>query len=243
MFACDVSTTSREWDRPFLLVYRENADRQTLHCLAERRLLAGNLKVQRTFFLADVTRILNEIHKGNQSAASELLPLIYDELRRLANSKLRKEKAGQTLQPTALVHEAYMRLVNHEDVQWDGRSHFFGAAAEAMRRILVDNARRKMTTKHGGAMARRDLEDGDAVIELDRIDQLLDLDAALTKLAEQEPDIAKLVELRYFAGLTVEDAAHAMEVSPRTVKRQWAYARAWLGRELEADQEDGPPEH
>ena len=135
-----------------------------------------------------------------------------------------------------------MRLVNHEDIQWDGRSHFFGAAAEAMRRILVDNARRKMTTKHGGAMTRRDLEVDDAVIEFDGIDQLLDLDAALTKLAEQEPDIAKLVELRYFAGLTVEDAAHAMEVSPRTVKRQWAYARAWLGRELEGDPEDGAPE-
>ena len=190
--------------------------------------------------MSDVTRILNEIHQGNQAAASELLPLVYDELRRLAGSRLRKEKAGQTLQPTALVHEAYMRLVRHEDVRWDGRSHFFGAAAEAMRRILVDNARRKMTAKHGGAMARRDLDVDDAVIEFDGGDQLLDLDTALTKLAEQEPEIAKLVELRYFAGLTVEDAAHALEVSPRTVKRQWAYARAWLGRELESDLEDGP---
>ena len=167
---------------------------------------------------------------------------MYDELRRLAEAKLRKEKAGQTLQPTALVHEAYMRLVGHDNIEKNPMGWslpLFGAAAEAMRRILVDNARRKLTTKYGGAMARHDLADTDAdpVVENLDVEQLLDLDAALSKLAEQEPAIAKLVELRYFAGLTVDDAAKALENLTANRQRQWAYARAWLGRELGADQD------
>lgn len=181
--------------------------------------------------MSDVTRILSEIRQGNRAAASDLLPLVYEELRQLAGSKLQRERAGLTLQPTALVHEAYLRLVGEDDIRWDGRSHFFAAAAEAMRRILVDNARRRGAVRHGGEMVRREMTDN-AVVELD-VDELLDLDAALTKFAAEEPEIAKLVELRYFAGLTVDDAAAALGISPRTVKRQWAYARAWLGRELD----------
>jgi RNA polymerase sigma factor (TIGR02999 family) len=142
-----------------------------------------------------------------------------------------ERKAGQTLQATALVHEAYIRLVGNAEIKWDGRSHFFAAAAEAMRRILVDHARRRHSVKHGGDFERQELSE-DVAIEIGDIDQLLDLDAALTRLAEEDPEMAKLVELRYFAGLSVDETAEAMGVSPRTVKRNWAYARAWLGREL-----------
>jgi RNA polymerase sigma factor (TIGR02999 family) len=183
--------------------------------------------------MPEVTRILRQIEQGDVAAASELLPLVYAELRRLARFRMRKEQPGQTLTPTALVHEAYIRLVAGEAINWDGRSHFFAAAAEAMRRILIENARRRKSLKRGGAMSQQELdEDADAVIHFDDVDELLDLDAALTKLALVEPELAKLVELRYFAGLTVEDAAQALGVSARTVKRNWAFARAWLGREL-----------
>jgi RNA polymerase sigma factor (TIGR02999 family) len=133
-----------------------------------------------------------------------------------------------------LVHEAYLRLVGNADIQWDGRSHFFAAAAEAMRRILVDHARQRQSVKHGGGFERQELAD-EVAIELGDIDAFLDLDAALTKLAGDDPEMAKLVELRYFAGLSVEETAKALGVSPRTVKRNWAYARAWLGRELNED--------
>ena len=159
--------------------------------------------------MPQVTQILNQIQQGNVAAASDLLPLVYAELRRLARHRIRKEKPGQTLQPTALVHEAYIRLVGDEVMKWDGRSHFFAAAAEAMRRILIENARRRMSLKRGGDVGQRELAEDDALIYFDDIDELLDLDAALTKLAVDEPELAKLVELRYFAGLTVEEVAQA----------------------------------
>jgi RNA polymerase sigma factor (TIGR02999 family) len=181
--------------------------------------------------MTEVTKFLQQIEQGDTAAAAELLPLVYAELRKLAGHRLDREKPGQTLQATALVHEAYIRLVGNAEIKWDGRSHFFAAAAEAMRRILVDHARRRHSVKHGGGFERKELSD-DVVIELGDLDQLLDLDAALTKLAEEDPEMAKLVELRYFAGLGVEETAKALGVSPRTVKRNWAYARAWLGREL-----------
>lgn len=180
----------------------------------------------------DVTQILNQIQQGNAAAAADLLPLVYSELRRLASRKMNMEKPGQTLQPTALVHEAYIRLVGDDAVKWDSRSHFFAAAAEAMRRILIDNARHRKSLKRGRDMPAREIEEADSIVSFDNLDEMLDLDAALTKLAIDEPDLAKLVELRYFAGLTVEEAAQALGLSPRTVKRNWAFARAWLGREL-----------
>ncbi len=187
--------------------------------------------------VSEVTQILDQIRNG-QAAAADLLPLVYAELRRLAGYKMKSEAAGQTLQPTALVHEAYVRLVGTEDVpQWDSRGHFFAAAAEAMRRILIENARRRQSLKRGGDREKFDVAEDDAIIEFSDIDELLDLDAALTKLAQCEPDMAKLVELRYFAGLSVDESAKALGVSPRTVKRNWAFARAWLGRELNPDEE------
>ncbi|MEW4489499.1 ECF-type sigma factor [Thalassoglobus sp. JC818] len=182
--------------------------------------------------MSEVTQILEQIQQGHVAAAADLLPLVYAELRQLAGYRLEKEKAGQTLQPTALVHEAYIRLVGDADVKWDGRSHFFAAAAEAMRRILVENARRRQSLKRGGAVNQRAIFEGDAIIDVGDIDELLDLDAALTKLATDEPELAKLVELRYFAGLGVDETAEALGISARTVKRNWAFARAWLGREL-----------
>jgi RNA polymerase sigma factor (TIGR02999 family) len=182
--------------------------------------------------MSDVTQILDQIQQGNRAAASELLPLVYAELRRLAIHRMSTEKPGLTLQPTALVHEAYIRLVGDAAIKWDGRAHFFAAAAEAMRRILIENARRRKSLKRGGNVSRRELADDDAVVNLDSADELLDLDAALTKLAASEPELATLVELRFFAGLTVEEAAQAMGISTRTLKRNWAFARAWLGREL-----------
>lgn len=185
--------------------------------------------------MADVTQILNEIQRGNETAAADLLPIVYSELRQLAHAKLGREKSGQLLQPTALVHEAYLRLVGEFDVRWNGRAHFFAAAAEAMRRILIENARRRKSLKGGGSLRQAVVSDSDAVVDAADIDSLLDLDAALVKLAQQEPELARLVELRYFAGLSVEEAAEALGVSARTVKRDWSFARAWLGRELNAE--------
>lgn len=181
--------------------------------------------------MSEVTEILEQIQQGDTTAAGELLPLVYAELRKLAGYRLDREKAGQTLQATALVHEAYIRLIGSSEIKWDGRSHFFAAAAEAMRRILVDHARRRHSVKHGGGFERHELSD-EVAIEIGDIDQLLDLDAALTKLGKEDSEIAKLVELRYFAGLGIDETAKALGVSPRTIKRNWAYARAWLGREL-----------
>jgi RNA polymerase sigma factor (TIGR02999 family) len=183
----------------------------------------------------DVTRILNAIEQGDLHASSQLLPLVYDELRRLAARKMAHEPIALTLNATSLVHEAYLRLVGGGEQQWDSRGHFFAAAAEAMRRILIENARRRRSAKRGGKLARRELQEDDAIVEPSDQDSLLALDGALTKLATVEPDMARLVELRYFAGLTVEDAARALGISPRTAKRNWSYARAWLRREIDRE--------
>ena len=176
----------------------------------------------------DVTPILSTIEQGDPSAAEQLLPLVYDSLRRLAAEKLAQERRGQTLQATALVHEAYLRLVDVDKLQdWDSRGHFFAAAAEAMRRILVEQARRKRSDKRGGKLKRRPLEDIDLPAP-GRPDDLLALDEALATLESTDRQAADLVKLRYFTGLTVPEAAKALRVAPRTADAIWAYARAWL---------------
>ena len=188
--------------------------------------------------MSDVTRILSAIERGDPAAASRLLPLVYDELRKLAAHKMASEQPGQTLQATALVHEAYLRLVAAHDRDrlaasgWDGRGHFFAAAAEAMRRILVENARRKQRIKHGGGRKKVALEP-ELVAAREQAEDVLALDAALEKLASIDPVKAQLVELRYFAGLTSEQAARILGVSPSTADRHWTYARAWLRREVQ----------
>jgi RNA polymerase sigma factor (TIGR02999 family) len=182
--------------------------------------------------MTDVTQILSEIESGDPTAAEQLLPLVYDELRKLAAAKLATEKPGQTLQATALVHEAYLRLVDDAPSRgWGHRGHFFAAAAEAMRRILVENARRKRGPKHGGNLKRCDLDES-ALAAPDAPDDLLELDAALEKLAQKDPRKAELVKLRFFAGLTVPQAAQALSIAPSTADRDWAYAKAWLYREI-----------
>ena len=209
--------------------------------------------------MSEVTRILSQIEQGDPAAAEQLLPLVYDELRKLAAVKLAQERPGQTLQATALVHEAYVRLVGQqgdgeqgtEDSEekaddknlslvpsplppaFDSRGHFFAAAAEAMRRILIDLARRKAARRHGGERVRCELAEDDRV-GLPIGDELLDLDEALIRLQSVDPQAAEVVKLRIFAGMTIEEAASVLAISPRTVKRNWAYARAWLGRELAA---------
>jgi RNA polymerase sigma factor (TIGR02999 family) len=183
----------------------------------------------------EVTRILSAVEQGDPLAASQLLPLVYDELRKLAAQRLAQEKPGQTLQATALVHEAYLRLVG--DQHFTSRGHFFAAAAEAMRRILVENARRKARCKHGGGWRRQELP-SDLVGSVEPADDLLAIDWALAKLAQRDPSKARLVELRFFAGLTGEQAAEVLGISPSTADRHWVFARAWLRRELGVGQED-----
>jgi RNA polymerase sigma factor (TIGR02999 family) len=180
--------------------------------------------------VSEITRILSAVSQGDPHAAEQLFPLVYDELRQLAAQKLAHEKPGQTLQPTALVHEAYLRLVGQEEPPpYQDRGHFLAAAAAAMRRILIDNARRKQTQKRGGGLQRQPLE---AVAAPEPDDELLALDEALQKLADRDPQKARLVELRYFAGLTGEQAAEVLGISPTTADRHWAYARAWLQAEV-----------
>jgi RNA polymerase sigma-70 factor, ECF subfamily len=176
-----------------------------------------------------VTEILRQWNRGGAAdeAASTLLPLVYAELRRRAAMYLRRERHGHTLQPTALVHEAYLRLADQRHVQWQNRGHFFGVAAQAMRRILVDHARTRQRLKRGGDADRVTLHDVDAVADTRDV-ELIDLDRALTELQSQDPDQARIVEMRYFAGLTVEETAEALGISPATVKREWTMARAWL---------------
>jgi RNA polymerase sigma factor (TIGR02999 family) len=187
--------------------------------------------------MSEVTRILSAIDQGDPSAVEQLLPLVYDELRKLAADKLAQEKPGQTLQATALVHEAYLRLIGTQPVpeavgrgHWDSRGHFFAAAAEAMRRILVDNARRKARPKHGGDRRRVDLDEALAIA--DPPEDLVVLDQALAKLDREEPRKAELVKLRFFAGLTIPEAAKVLGISTATAERYWSYARVWLYAEL-----------
>jgi RNA polymerase sigma factor (TIGR02999 family) len=182
--------------------------------------------------MSDVTHILSAIEQGDPRAAEQLLPLVYDELRKLAAQRLAQEKPGQTLQATALVHEAYLRLVGAGPGEpWDNRRHFFAAAAEAMRRILIDNARRKQSGKHGAGRQREDI-DPDALVAPEPNLDLLALEPALQRLAEHDPLKAKLVELRYFAGLTGDQAAAVLGISASSADRHWVYTRAWLRREL-----------
>jgi RNA polymerase sigma factor (TIGR02999 family) len=182
----------------------------------------------------DATRVLNAIEAGDPHAPSQLLPLVYDELRLLAAQRLAQEKPGQTLEPTALVHEAYVRLIGAERGEhWDHRGHFFGAAAEAMRRVLVDAARRKGAVRHGGGRRRVALHDHHCITQSP--DSLLAIDDALTRFAAEEPDKAELVKLRFFAGLSTPAAASVLGISLATAERWWAYARTWLFSELQDD--------
>ena len=181
----------------------------------------------------DVTRILTAIEHGDPGAAEQLLPLVYEELRRLAEQRLSREKPGHTLQGTALVHEAYIRLIGPDcDRGWDGRGHFFAAAAEAMRRILIDRARDRKRLKRGGGLRRQELDLESLMGDDAPADDLIDLDAALDRLAGIDPQAASLVKLRLFAGLTVEQAASALGTSRRTAERDWTFARTWLFRQL-----------
>jgi RNA polymerase sigma factor (TIGR02999 family) len=184
----------------------------------------------------DVTQILEAVARGDRHAAGQLLPLVYNELRQLAAQKLAAETPGQTLQPTALVHEAYLRLGGGQE--FDGRGHFFAAAAEAMRRILVDNARRKQAAKRGDGRRRVPLEEFHRVSESP--EDMLDLDDALTRFAAEEPDKARLVQLRFFAGLSIPDAAASLGISVATAERWWTFARAWLYSELDRGGENSP---
>jgi len=181
---------------------------------------------------ATVTRLINQAGAGDARAAASLLPLVYDRLRDLARSRMRSERPDQTLQATALVHEAYLRLVDRDAVQhWDSRWHFYAAAAEAMRRILVETARRRSRLKRGGAMKRVELDPVELTVDQPP-DELLALDEALGRLAAQHPEKAQLVKLRYFAGLTIEEAAAALGIGTSTADRHWAFARAWLYRKM-----------
>jgi RNA polymerase sigma factor (TIGR02999 family) len=189
--------------------------------------------------MSEVTRILYAIDAGDRHAAAQLLPLVYDELRRLAAQKLAHEKPGQTLNPTALVHEAYLRLIGpNEDRAFANGKHFFVAAAEAMHRILVENARRKKRRKHGGGRQRLDVQTVDPPDWHDDDELVLAVDEALQQLAEEDASIAEVVRLRWFAGLSVEQTAAALDLSVRTVNRHWAYARAWLYQQLKPDGDD-----
>ena len=184
--------------------------------------------------MSEVTRILSAIEHGDQHAAEQLLPLVYDELRKLAAQRLAQEKPGQTLDATALVHEAYLRLVDVEQAQrWNSRGHFFAAVAEAMRRILVDSARRKQSAKRGGDLFRQELDNIDVAIP-DMPEDLVALDEALNKLAATDKTAAELVHLRFFAGLPLAEIASLLGISGRTADRLWAYARAWLHQEIQA---------
>jgi RNA polymerase sigma factor (TIGR02999 family) len=189
----------------------------------------------------EVTRILSTVEPGDPKTPAELLPLVYDELRKLAAQKLAREAPGQTLQATALVHEAYLRLVDTEHIQsWDSRGHFFAAAAEAMRRVLIENARRKQTEKHGGKRSRQAIDD----VEIESgspTEDILALDEALTRLAVEDPVKARLVDLRYFAGLSVEDAAKALGISRATADRHWHYTKVWLYCALHGSEESSSP--
>jgi RNA polymerase sigma factor (TIGR02999 family) len=180
----------------------------------------------------EVTRILGAIGQGDPQAAARLLPLVYDELRKLAAQRMAQEKPGQTLQPTALVHEAYLRLVGNGGDRWDNRGHFFAAAAEAMRRILVENARRKQTGKRGGRRARQDIERNDFPVDSPHDPlEVLAVHEALDRLAQKSPRKAELAKLRYFLGCTMAEAAQILGIAEATAEQDWTYTRAWLRRQ------------
>lgn len=181
--------------------------------------------------VSEATQLLDAIEAGDAQAANQLLPLVYEELRKLAAAKLAQEQPGQTLQPTALVHEAWLRLVGPEEVRFRGRGHFFAAAAEAMRRILIDRARRKHSVKRGAGAQRVHLEDLEIAVQADD-DTLLEVNEAVEKLSREDPDSAEFIKLRFFGGLTNVEAAQALGISERTARRHWSFARAWLYREL-----------
>jgi RNA polymerase sigma factor (TIGR02999 family) len=181
----------------------------------------------------EVTTILVAMRQGDRKAAGDLLPAVYDRLRRLAGQMLAQEKPGQTLQPTALVHEAYLRLLGDSDLTWEDRRHFYGAAALAMRRILVDRARRRGRLKHGAGRRREELVDAAAVAEPESLD-IVAVDEAIRRLEEEDPRAAQVVMLQFFGGLSEDDTGRALGISPRTVRREWVYAKAWLYRALEA---------
>ena len=185
--------------------------------------------------VSDITQILERVEQGDGKASEELLPLVYEELRRLAAHKMANEAAGQTLQPTALVHEAWLRLVGNQEQQWNGRAHFFGAAAEAMRRILIENARRKGAQRHGGGKARLDVHEIEIAAPA-KDEELLALSDALEKFAVRDKQKAELVKLRYFVGLTTEEAAQVLGISVPTADRWWNFSRAWLYEEIERQQ-------
>jgi RNA polymerase sigma factor (TIGR02999 family) len=182
--------------------------------------------------MSDVTQLLDAIERGDPKAAADLLPLVYEELRKLAACKMANEAPGQTLQPTALVHEAWLRLRGNEPRKWDSRAHFFGAAAEAMRRILIDKARRKQALRHGGGQQRLDIQELEVAAPADD-DQLLAVSDALDRLAAFDQPKAELVKLRYFVGLTLAEAAEVLQISEPTAKRWWAYTRAWMYSEIQ----------
>ena len=183
----------------------------------------------------DVTRILEAAQRGDPKAAEELLPLVYDELRKLAAAKMAQERPNQTLQPTALVHEVWLRLVGNENQKWNGHAHFFGAAAEAMRRILIENARRKRAARHGGGQAKLDIQEIE-IASPTKDDELLAVSDALEKFAARDKQKAELVKLRYFVGLTTEEAAEVLGISIPTADRWWNFSRAWLFEEIEREQ-------
>ena len=182
--------------------------------------------------MSDVTQILDAIGEGDAKAASELLPLVYTELRQLAAAKMSHERPGQTLQPTSLVHEAWLRLGGSEEQKWENRAHFFAAAAEAMRRILIENARRKLARRHGGGLARLDADDIEIAAAV-QDDELLEVNEALEKFVMHDKQKAELVKLRYFVGMTIEEAAEISGISTATAKRWWSYSRAWLYAQME----------
>jgi len=185
--------------------------------------------------MSEVTRILDAIGQGDAQAADQLLPLVYQELRRLAAYRMGSEPAGHTLQPTALVHEAWLKLAGQQDRRWQDKQNFFAAAAEAMRRILVDSARRKRRLRHGGGQVRIDMEEVNLAVEND--EQLLAVNEALSKFATKDQEKAELVKLRYFVGMTIEEAAQVLGISEATAKRYWAYSRAWLCAEMKGKHE------
>jgi RNA polymerase sigma factor (TIGR02999 family) len=186
--------------------------------------------------MSDITRLLQSVESGDPKAAEELLPLVYGELRKLASAKMANAQPNQTLQPTALVHEAWLRLTGKENVKWNGRAHFFGAAAEAMRRILIDNARRKQALRHGGGQQRVEVEEFEIAAPA-KADDLLAINAALEEFGTVDKPKAELVKLRYFVGLTIEECASILGISVPTARRWWSYARAWLYQKVQS--EDG----